>query len=285
VFDESRVAVAANPVVELLVAEAAGPSERTLLVIHGGPDWDHTYLRDPLGELGGTHRLLLPDLRGCGRSTRGLPEDQYSWDLIVADLLALLDHVGVRRADVLGFSTGGLVAQRLALAAPTRVRRLIVASSSVFPVPTNAFNGWQDRSRRQAEATRQEPDPTDLSGPELTRAWATTSASMNVWRADRQPEYLGRLDAVHFSGDWARVWLSGELSSARPQDAAARLRKTAVPILLLHGRQDMIFPMHLAEQAAVEIPTARAAVLDDAGHMAHIDRPEGWLSAVATFLA
>jgi pimeloyl-ACP methyl ester carboxylesterase len=283
-FEEYRVRVATNPVVELLVADAAGPRERTVLVIHGGPDWDHSYLRDPLVQLAGSHRLLLPDLRGCGRSTRGLPADQYSWDLVVADLLALLDHAGVPRADVLGFSTGGLIAQRLALAAPKRVCRLIVASSSVLPVPDGAFAGWQERSRRKDEAARLAPDPAEVSGPELTRAWATASASMDVWRADRMAEYLHRLDAIQFSGDWAKVWLSGQLPSARPHHAAARLRQTEVPILLLHGRQDMTFPAELAEQAAAEIPAARVTVLDGAGHLAHIDRPAAWLAALAAFL-
>lgn len=45
--------------VDLFVAWADGPADRTLLVIHGGPDWDHSYLREPLDALAGTHRLLL----------------------------------------------------------------------------------------------------------------------------------------------------------------------------------------------------------------------------------
>jgi pimeloyl-ACP methyl ester carboxylesterase len=57
-----------------------------------------------------------------------------------------------------------------------------------------------------------------------------------------------------------------------------------VPILLLHGRQDLCFPAALAEQAAAAIPAAQAVILEDAGHMAHIDQPQQWITAVATFL-
>ncbi|MEU4548225.1 alpha/beta fold hydrolase [Nonomuraea dietziae] len=53
-----------------------GPRDRTLLIVHGGPDWDHSYLVEPLDRLAGERRLLFPDLRGCGRSPwqiRSLP--------------------------------------------------------------------------------------------------------------------------------------------------------------------------------------------------------------------
>ncbi len=133
--------------VTLFTSVSPGPADRTLLVVHGGPDWDHTYLREPLSRLAGDYRPVLPDLRGCGRSTTGLDDRQYTPDLVVGDLLALLDHLGVARAAVLGFSYGGLIAQRLLVAAPGRVTRLIVASSSVLPCPrTPSRAGGSERS-------------------------------------------------------------------------------------------------------------------------------------------
>src|SRR5215467_13862764 len=131
VFTEAVVTVAAVPRVELFVAQWPGPDDRALLVIHGGPDWDHSYLREPLGRLGGRYRLVMPDLRGCGRSTTGLGDDQYTPDAAVADLVTLLGVLSLGPVDVLGFSYGGLLAQRLAMAVPGRIRRLIIASSSI----------------------------------------------------------------------------------------------------------------------------------------------------------
>ena len=55
---------------------------------------------------------VFSDLRGCGRSTQGLPDDQYTPDAVVDDLTRLLDVLEVEQADVLGFSYGGLIAQR-----------------------------------------------------------------------------------------------------------------------------------------------------------------------------
>jgi len=172
--------------VTLFTSVSPGPPDRALLVVHGGPDWDHTYLRDPLSGLAGDWRLVLPDLRGCGRSTTGLASGQYTPDAVVGDLLALLDHLGIARAAVLGFSYGGLIAQRLLAAAPERVTRLIVASSSVLPVPADAFAGWAGASRARRgrggglgrqHAERARPDP----------GWMGALRRFPVTKNDRPP--------------------------------------------------------------------------------------------------
>jgi pimeloyl-ACP methyl ester carboxylesterase len=284
VWTESQIAVSADPAVRLFVAQSEGPADRALLVVHGGPDWDHSYLREPLDRLAGRHWLILPDLRGCGRSTRGLGDGQYTPDAATGDLAVMLDALGVADADVLGFSYGGLLAQRLALAAPHRVRRLVIASSSVLPVPSGAFEGWAERDRRTAAAKRVWSDLA-LSGPELTRAAAIAQAPADLWRQDAMASYLARLQRIRFSAEWLRPWRAGALPSAHHDDAAPRLAALGIPILLLHGRQDMTFPAALAQQAAALIPAARVVILEDAGHMAHVDQPGQWITAVSSFLA
>ncbi|WP_062209871.1 alpha/beta fold hydrolase [Streptomyces sp. NBRC 109706] len=271
-------------VVRPYVGRIAGPAERTLLVVHGGPDWDHSYLLDPLREWTGERQVLLPDLRGCGRSPGGLPPDQYTPDAVVGDLLALLDDLPVGRVDLLGFSYGGLLAQRLALAAPERFRCLVVASSSVLPVPADAWDDWPERAERRAAEARVWAEGR-LDGPELTRAAALAGAPANIWREAALPRYLEVLARVRFTAEWLGPFRAGLLPPARPDDAARRLAATGLPVRLLHGRQDMVFPAALAEEAARLIPGARAAILDDAGHMAHIDQPAAWLAALARQLA
>lgn len=247
-----------------------GPADRTLLVIHGGPDWDHSYLVEPLDSLAGSRRLLFPDLRGCGRSPAVQP---LTPDGMVADLIAL---IGSGPVDVLGFSYGGLIAQRLAIRAPSLVRRLIIASSSVQPVPGDAFSGWEEYERRRALV----PDVSGLNGPAWTRADAFASAHLDVWLPDSLPLYRERLERVRFTASYLPGWVAGTLPSPRHPDGPSRLEALGIPTLLLHGRQDMTFPAFLAEQ----VPFAQAAVLDDAGHMAHIDQPVRWLAAIERFL-
>lgn len=281
------VQVSADPLVQLLAAQAGDPGDRVLLVIHGGPDWDHSYLRDPLTGLAGRaggYRVVFADLRGCGGSTRGLPTRAYTPDAAVADLLALLDVLSAGQVDVLGFSYGGEIAQRLVLTAPGRVRRLVIASSTMLPVPPGAYADWPEAAailRNQPPSAWQN---TAAPTPELVRADAWAAVSVHVWRAAARAEYLRRMDDVRFSADWARAFVAGTLPPAMLDDAPARLAAAGLPILLLHGRQDLCFPAALAVRAAAAIPAARAVILDEAGHMAQIDQPQQWLAAVAAFL-
>ena len=275
--------VGVSPGVALWTRQTEGPADRVLLVVHGGPDWDGSYLAEPLDQLAPAHRVVLPDLRGCGRSTAGLADDEYSPDAVVADLLALLDALDVAGADLLGFSWGGLIAQRVAVTAPDRFRRLVLASTSVLPVPPDGFGDWPERTaRRAAEAAVWTDLP--MTGPEWTRAAAEAGAGANVWRAEALPGYRERLARVRFSAEWLRPWRAGTLASPRLPDPVGRLAATGLPVLLLHGRQDMVFPAALVEPTAAQLLAARAVVLDDAGHMAHVDAPDAWLAAVRGFL-
>lgn len=283
-FAENLIAVSQQPLVELSVVQSTGPSHRAVLLIHGGPDWDHTYLREPLSELAGTHGLIMPDLRGCGRSMHGLPDDQYTPDAVVEDLIALLDALGISQADVLGFSYGGLLGQRLAITAPHRVRRLILASTTVKAVPADAFDDCPDAKERRAAQADVWSDP-HLTGPELTRAAAIAAAPADLWRHELLPGYLRLLESVRFSAEWLRPLRAGILPQAVLEDAVPRLAALALPTLFLHGRHDMTFPASFVQQAADTIPSASAKSLEGAGHMAHIDQPDAWLEAVSAFLS
>lgn len=275
--------VEVSPGVALFTASTKGPAEKTLLVIHGGPDWDHSYLREPLSQLAASHRVVLPDLRGCGRSTSGLADRKYTPDAVVNDLLSLLDQLGTEKVALLGFSYGGLIAQRLAVTRPERFNRLLISSSSVLPFEVLAFGEWPEREKRLAAEAQVWADPS-LSGPAHTRAAAFAGASANVWRQAALPGYLDRLAQVRFSAEWLRQRRSGALRSPRLENPIRELNATRIPILLLHGRQDMVFPVSTVERAAALLLGARAVILDQAGHMTHVDQPQAWLAAIATFL-
>lgn len=199
------------------------------------------------------------------------------------DLAALLNELGLGVVDVLGFSYGGLLAQRLALAVPDRICRLVIASSSIYPVPADAFEGWAERDARRIAVAGVWSDP-DLSGAELVRAAALAQAPADVWRRDRLDCYLRGLAKVRFGDEWLRPWRAGIMPPALPANSETRLTRLGIPVLLLHGAQDMTFPSRLASRAAAEMPNAHAVILQDAGHMAHVDQPSQWLDALARFL-
>lgn len=281
---ETFVNVSVDPPVELLVAQSSGPSDHALLVVHGGPDWDHTYLRDPLAQLGGMYRLVMPDIRGCGRSTTGLPAACYTPDAVVSDLLSLIDALSLDTVSVLGFSYGGLLVQRLVARAPDRFRRLIIASSSIYPVPDDAYDHWPERDEREAARLAAWAD-NELDGPAKVRAAAIAGARSDVWRQDRLAGYLDRLSRVRFGAEWMRPWRAGILPAAGLERAEHVLAEIGMPILFLHGSHDTTAPVCLAARAAGQIAGARVAVIDGAGHMTHVDEPGQWMAAIEGFLA
>jgi pimeloyl-ACP methyl ester carboxylesterase len=277
------VRVSVDPLVDLFVAHSPGPEEHALLVIHGGPDWDHTYLIDPLACLAESYQLVMPDIRGCGRSTTGLPAASYTPEAAAGDLLALLDALGLDTVSMLGFSYGGLLAQRLVARAPGRVRKLIIASSALYPVPGDASDPWPERARREAPRIAAWADPR-LDGPAKVRAAAVAGAQSDVWHDDRRVAYLDRLNRVHFTAEWMRPWQAGILPDANLESAEQVLAEIDLPILLLHGSHDTTVPAALAARAAARLGNAQAVIIEGAGHMTHVDQPDQWMTALEDFL-
>ncbi|MEU3017406.1 alpha/beta hydrolase [Nocardiopsis sp. NPDC007018] len=276
------VTVRDRPEVTLFLSSLGPDTGTPLLVVHGGPDWDHSYLRQPLDRLG--RRVLMPDLRGCGRSTRGLGPGGYSFEAAAEDLVVLADRLELDRFDLLGFSAGGQIAQRVLLAVPDRVRRTVIASSTLWPVTDDDFGPWPERTALRAAEARVWAE-SDLCGPALVHEAAVAGAEANVRDPERLPSYLSLLERVTWSAEWLNRFVAGALDSPRPPEGPERLRALAAPLLFLHGREDMTFSASSAERAAEYLPNARAVVLEGAGHMTHVDRPEAWLDALEAFLS
>ncbi len=278
--------------VELFIREM-GPDRSkapALVVVHGGPDWDHTYLLPGLRPVSQQRHVILFDMRGCGRSTRGLGVDGYQPESVVVDLTQLIEFIGHEHVDLLGFSTGGQLAQLFIEARPDLVRRLILASTTAYDDVDRLLAGWPEYERRlQLDVAW--PAWTGFSrglrteDVHRTVQWAVDGAPTAIWDLGRLDEYLALLGNVRFSGEWIRPFREGRLHSWRPSDPEQVLRDFDGDILILHGAQDMTFPVQVAQRLDQALPTAQLRIIDQAGHMAHFDQPDGWAAAVLAFLS
>ena len=119
--------VAANGI-DLHLAEAGPEAGPAVVLLHGFPDswklWRHQV--DALAGAG--MRVLAPDLRGLGETTRPAEVEAYKLRTLAADVVGLLDAVGVRRAAVVGHDWGAALAWRVAMFVPDRVDRLVAVS-------------------------------------------------------------------------------------------------------------------------------------------------------------
>lgn len=280
--------------VELFVRRLGDPALPLLIVVHGGPTWDHSYLLPAAAGLADRAHVVLFDLRGCGRSSRtppagDLPAAALQPDLLADDVAALIRHYGAARADVLGFSYGGGIAVRLVDQHPGMVRRLVLASTTAYrgyEQEREASAGYRARKRLCTEIAWDDPVLTGPGAPDgaLSRAMAHAGAPCDIWHLDRLDNWHQVLARVRFSSDWNAPHAAGQLRPAMPDDAGSVLRNWAGPVLILHGSRDMCFPVSLARKLHAALPASTLAEIPDAAHMAHFDNPEAWLAAIRGFL-
>lgn len=265
-------------------------SDIPLVVVHGGPDWDHSYLLPGVTRVARHRHVVLYDLRGCGNSSRGLDSEAYQPEHVVADLAGMLDALGLARVDLLGFSTGGQIVQSFLEHHAAVVRRIVLASTTAYGDVDGLLADHPDFERR-----RRLPVPwPDWAGFEpgsgnsdlhATVEWAITGAPTAIWDLARLDDYLDLLSRVRFSGDWIAELRAGRLKPWRPSDPTELIRGLGPGVLILHGRHDMTFPIEVAHRLHREAPESSLVVLEAAGHMAHVDQPGAWATAVNDFLS
>lgn len=222
-------------------------------------------------------RTILFDLPGHGRSPA--PERPEAARLAqVADALVReLDRLGIPEAAWLGYSLGGRVALHVALAHPTRVRRLVLESTSA---------GIGDPAERAARAAADEDLARSIERDGLAsfvERWlaqplfATQQSLPDEVRTRERARrlrgsaagYAAALRAMG-AGDQAPLW--------------SRLPELRAPTLLLAGELDVKYA-GLARAMAQRLPAARVEVTQGAGHTVHLERPDAWLGAVEQFLS
>ena len=101
-----------------------------VIVLHGGPDFDHTYLLPELDRLAQHARLIYYDQRGRGRSADGVRPEDVTLASEMSDLDGLRRSIGVESVGLIGHSWGGLLAMEYAARHPDRVTRLILLNTA-----------------------------------------------------------------------------------------------------------------------------------------------------------
>ncbi|WP_407555076.1 alpha/beta hydrolase [Streptomyces sp. Pv4-95] len=252
-----------------------------VVCLPGGPA-DSRYLGD-LGGLSRHHLLILPDLRGTGRSA--LPEDvsSYRCDSLVDDVEALREHLGLPRMALLGHSAGTNIATQYAARHPDRISKLALIGPSTRAVGI-AVTG--DMRRELARLRKNEPwFPAAFAALE-----AITEGAGSDWEAIA-PFLYGRWDSEarkhHAAGrprNEEAVALFAAEGAFRPEITRATLAGCEAPVLLLAGEFDMNSPPRSAAEFAGVFPDARLVVQPGAGHYPWLDDADRFVATTAAFL-
>lgn len=211
--------------------------------------------------------LVLLDARGAGR-TRA---DAVSVPLVVDDALALLDHLGIGRAHVLGHSLGGLIAHALAARAPARVERLVLAASG-------AISPRLDALLADLAAAREAGLPLELWF-RLLFQWLFRPGLL----ADPAAVAVAARLAAAYPYLQSDAAFRAQLAAARGANRASGAGITA-PTLVLCGADDLMIAPAASVASFRDVPQLAAVTLADAAHSLHWDQPEAFVRAVCAFL-
>ncbi len=210
-------------------------------------------------------RILTYDHPGHGSSP--LPELPCTVESLAHTLLALLDELEVERVSLCGVSLGGMVGMALALAAPERVERLVLACTSAYLGPPE---GWTERARivrSEGMAAIADSVVGRWFTPAFARDEPETVARFRAMLAATAPEGYARCcEAI---GAW---------------DARERISAIAVPVLVVAGEDDPATPVEHAELIAARVAGSRLVVLEGAAHLANVERSDAFTAAVLEHL-
>ena len=238
------------------------------LVLSNSLAADHSMWDPQIPLLTQRYRVLRYDTRGHGRSDA--PEGPYDFGMLVADVVAVMDHHGVDQATFMGLSLGGMTGLGLALAHPGRVGRLICCDARA-DAPEPFRQGWDDRLALIERAG-------GMSG--------IVQGTLERWlhpafRA-ADSETVARVEAMILATPVAGY--RGCAAALKSLDYAKDLHRIAQPTLFVAGAEDLAAPPAVMRAMADAVPGAQLVVVPDAAHLPNLDNRAGFEAAVAAFL-
>jgi len=252
---------------------------RPIIVLHGGPDFDHGYLLPDLDRLADSFRLIYYDQRGRGRSADQVLPEEVTIASEMDDLDMVRQHFGLTSPALLGHSWGTVLALEFALRHPERVSHMILmnpapASTSDLAmfrkIYVKKLGADMDRQKEiLAGAAYREGDPEAVAAryrlhfkPALKRPedYEKLMATMKAAFVRQGKEGIVKARAVEDR-------LMSETWQVDGYDLLPRLQTLNIPTLVIWGDHDF-FPREIAAHIARAIPNAQLVTLKDCGHFA-----------------
>jgi 3-oxoadipate enol-lactonase len=245
---------------------------RPILLIHGFTNYGLAWAPQLASLVHAGYRVILPDLHGHGASAPAtalctVPD-------LAADIVELLDHLGVSSAAFCGLSLGGMVALELAIDRPDRVAAAVVANSRpslVGPEMAAMVDGWTAMLLEEDGPVRRLRDTWPMLANEPFRNSASGRAVFEAWA--RVLANVSGSSLCHVA------------RGMRHFDQRTRLSAIGAPVLVISGEQDRIFSPEYGQVISSEIAGSRHELLLTAGHLSNLDSPDQFNRLLLAFLA
>lgn len=259
-----------------------------IIVVHGGPGLDSTYLLPQMATLGNKNFVTFYDQRGSGKSLGfALNEKNINVPTFVADLNAVRKHLKASKVIILAHSWGAILGMCYAIEHPEHVAALILVSGA--PSSSQGFEIFiQEYSQRtkhlQSEFTKITESKAFLAGePKVVEDYFRKVFSVYFYK----PTDVSKL-TIKFTQqsalDGRKV---GDILGATylsNYNLTAQLQQLQVPVLILHGEQDIV-PISTAIQTHEAIPHSKMVSFKECDHFPYIEKPALFFDEINTFIS
>jgi proline iminopeptidase len=264
-----------------------------IMILHGGPDFDHNYLLPEMDRLSDSYRLIYYDQRGRGRSAENVQPEDVSMESEIRDLEALREYFKLGSVAVLGHSWGGVLAMEYAIRHPQRVSHLILMSTAPAShddylllrqeLPRKRAAGDQEKMKEIASSARYEQGDIESDAayyrihfrPTLRQPEQLERVIRSL-RSSFTPEGIQKARAIEDR-------LTNETWMLSEYNLLPRLAALHIPTMVLVGEYDLV-PVECAAHIAQAISGARLVVLKDCGHFSYLECPDQVRKEIAGFL-
>ena len=274
-----------------LYYRVVGNGSDPIIVLHGGPGNTMESILPDLEPLEQNHTLIYYDQRGNGRSDLLIADSDLALPNHVQDLEAIRLYFNLEKVTLLGNSWGGLLASFYAVAHPDRVARMVLLSPASpsfelleastnhihMRIPADKKNTFNMLANPDKWLNSQDPHKVCRRFYEiLIPVYFTDTTKAKDMRGDTcagPAEAIKRQQLVN-----KQIW-----HSLKKWDIRDRLHNVDTPTLIIHGKDDII-TLDSSLAWTKSYPNTRLLVMEDSGHMTHIEQPDKFFKAVNTFL-
>jgi pimeloyl-ACP methyl ester carboxylesterase len=290
----ARIRSAYIDVGSLRVHHTYGGRGTPVLFIHGLGSSGYMEWRHNLEGTAARHRVFAPDLPGYGRTDK--PRARYSIPYFARFVHRYMEDRALRSVALVGASLGGRIALEVALERPMLVRKLVLVNTLGLGRPqvrmAQMAYGLVTIPRVGEALMRATRGALQRAPTAMVRRFAARFSGQSAdLERTMDDAYLENLREMYEMDDFQSAYLSTVRSLVNPRallgghhDVTERLNELKIPVQLIWGADDPLFPVAHAERAHKLIDRSRLAVIDGAGHTPQAEKPEEFNRVLHRFL-